>query len=74
MTVKTDLLTELLGSRIAGACPVDLCWLGSPLVTNDDEPRSLRELVVPLVGSLEATDDVFAPFGWWTRGALRFAR
>lgn len=29
---------------------------------SDGLPRSLRELVVPLVGSLEATRDVFAPY------------
>jgi integrase len=31
-------------------------------VINDEGPRSLRGLVVPLVGSVEATDDLFAPF------------
>jgi integrase len=31
-------------------------------VINDEGPRSLRGLVVPLVGSLESTGDVFAPY------------
>jgi site-specific recombinase XerC len=35
-------------------------WLGSPLVINDgDAPRELSGLVVPLLGSLEATGDLF---------------
>ena len=35
-------------------------WLGSRAVINDeDAPRGLSELVVPLAGSVEATGDLF---------------
>ena len=38
-------------------------WLGSRAVINEgDLPRELSELVVPLVGSLEATGDLFLPY------------
>jgi hypothetical protein len=46
-----------------GACRAGLRWLGSLLVINDkDVPRDLSRLVVPLAGSLEQTDDLFAPY------------
>lgn len=38
-------------------------WLGSLLVINDENvPRNLSRLVVPLLGSLESTGDPFAPY------------
>lgn len=44
-------------------CGVPGFWLGSLLVINDDVvPRDLAGLVVPLVGRLERTDDLFVPF------------
>ena len=44
-------------------CAVAGFWLGSLLVINDKEaPRDLAGLVVPLVGRLEQTDDLFVPF------------
>jgi integrase len=40
-----------------------LGWLGSRLVINDeDAPRELSGLVVPRLGSLEATGDLFQPY------------
>jgi hypothetical protein len=40
-----------------------LGWLGSLLVINDgDVPRELSGLVVPLLGSPEATGDLFQPY------------
>jgi hypothetical protein len=32
------------------------------VINDEDAPRDLRGLVVPLAGSLEATDDLFAPY------------
>jgi hypothetical protein len=44
-------------------CVLRLGWLGSCAVINDgDLPRELSALVVPLVGSIEATGDLFLPY------------
>ena len=46
-----------------GAGRFPLGWLGSALVIDDgDVPRVLSGLVVPLLGSLEATGDLFEPY------------
>jgi hypothetical protein len=34
------------------------------MIKDGEVPRDLSRLVVPLVGSLEATGDLFEPFGW----------
>ena len=60
---KTDLLTELPGRILVVGGARAAGWLGSALMVNDgDVPRELSRLVVPLVGSLEATGDLFEPF------------
>ncbi len=44
-------------------CVVRLGWLGSRAVIDDgDAPRELSGLVVPLLGSLEATGDLFLQY------------
>ena len=60
---KTDLLTELRGGlgQVSGRIGVWGLW-SLIVVTDGEAPRDLSRLVVPLVGSLEATGDLFEPF------------
>ena len=62
---KTDLLTELReGLGLVGG-RLGLGWLRSLIMIADgDAPRDLSRLVVPLLGSLEATGDSSSRSGW----------
>ncbi len=58
--VKNDLLTELPGDAVVGTRVIRLGWLDFRAVIDDgDVPRELSELVVPPLGSLEVTGDLF---------------
>jgi hypothetical protein len=61
--VKNDLLTELPGDAVVGTRVIRLGWLDFRAVIDDgDVPRELSELVVPPLGSLEVTGDLFLQY------------